>query len=291
MTVCEADRRIAGSAMASVIAALPGFDLAIYIVDDGSPSNVGRMLIEGFSPVPGHLVRFPRPLRFTGTARRLFAGLAAAAEGGFDAVVKFDPDTLVAPGDLAGLVAAAARERRGLSGVLVRMRRRDALLLVADLLPVGFRRRHRAGVIEKKWELRRVRPVWWWPMGWRAFRHGFRFRYIAGGMCIMGGDTLRELAARGWLARAQERRHGFTFADDLLISIAAAALGHPLSDPARVRPNWACLDGDHVTDWNARLAAGVLVLHPLKDNPRADAVRLAVERRRAEAARQGVAAE
>jgi hypothetical protein len=285
MTVCEAERRIAPGALASVVAALPGTDLTLFIVDDASPSHVGRGLLDLYPHLPGHLVRFERSLGFTGTARRLFAGLAAIADSKteFDAIVKFDPDALVVTDDLAGFIGAVAPDGRGLHGVISRMRKRDALLLVADLFPVGFRRRYRDGVIQRKWELSRLRPVWWWGIGWRAVLRGMRFRYIAGGLCILGGRTLRELGQRGWLRLKHEGRHGFTFTDDMLLSVATVALGHAISDPARIRPNWAVLDGDHATDWEGKLAAGALVLHPLKDNPRADEVRKMVAEKRAAA--------
>ncbi|HVU05899.1 MAG TPA: hypothetical protein VHE30_29320 [Polyangiaceae bacterium] len=269
MTVCEGESVISRDALQSLVRACEGHDLHAFIVDDASESAVGDGLVEFAKRthgVPGECLRMKQSLGFHGMAKRLFAGLERVAEhgGDFDQIVKLDPDALVVRRDLGRFLAESTIGRRGLAGEMHGMRLRDCAPFLLDQLPFGYRRRSANGVLAHDKEFRRVGPVWWTDIGVRALLGGFHFRYVPGCFFVLGGDTLRALHERGYLARSQAR-HGLVFNDDLILTASTYAVGHPVVDLSRRSPHWGwSMSMAEDTPMDVVVKHAPYVVHPLK---------------------------
>jgi hypothetical protein len=279
MSVCQGESDIARDAITSLLGdAAPG-GIEAFILDDASPSRVGQAVVDHCASlgIPARLKVMPSRVGFRGgitrvvTTLKWIADTAAAEHSGrplpYDLVVKLDPDSLLLRRDTVAFLAGRC-PRRGIAGILHNMRRRDQLLFLADLLPVGFRRQSVDGVVHHKWEFRRFGPVWWSDIGRRALLNGFRFRYTHGALYVIGGETLQSLAAAGYLHRPLAGRHGFmTSEEDPMASVLTAAVGHPIVDlnapgaPFGEAYAWPDMDPAPL------LAAGAFLLHPLKPTP------------------------
>lgn len=272
--VCEGEYEIAWEALVSLLRSCKQHEVALFILDDASPSRVGKRLAERVKSerdMPIECIELEKSLGFRGTAWRAFHGLAqiAKAARNFDLVIKIDADALVLREDLGAFIATACPDGRGLYGELRAMRWRDRLLYAADQLPAGFTREAVDGVIQHKWKLARRKPVWWADVGRRAFRNGFRFGYIGGCFWFLGGQTLATLHGAGLLDRDQAQ-HGFVFNDDLLLTTAVLGIGHPVVDLATLSPSFGgTMSMSERFPLDEVLRRRPFVVHPLKNNPEA----------------------
>ncbi len=281
--LCEGEQAIAWDVLSTMAVACSGAELSLFIVDDASPSRVGQRLASRFREEFGVEARcreLPKGLRFYGMAERLFIGLNDIVASGqsFDAVLKLDPDICVVRRDFLAFLKETCPDGLGLFGERYEMRARDALLLVADLFPLGFARKRVDGVIFRDWSLRRYFPVWWGDFGRRALLNGFRFGFIAGGFWILGGQTLRKLGEKGWFARSQIK-HGFVVTDDVMLTMATYAIGHPVVDLATRSPHWGrFLSITEETPIETILPRKPYIIHHLKDRPKGWEARNQVKR-------------
>ena len=273
MTLCEGEYEIARDALASLLAICPIERPELFLIDDASPSRVGQRVAAETRKrgIITHCLEMPHSLGFFGTGRRTFRGLEwLASHGEFDLLVKIEPDALVLRQDTFEMILSECKDGIGLFGEAHALRRRDLLLYLFDHLPFGLRRHiDRAGIIRRKWELGRFGPVWWSDFGRKALRNGFRFQYLPACFFFLGGKTLKALHEQGILARLQEPR-GFVVADDVLLTMAVWALGHPVVNLTDRSPHWGYAMG---MDENAPLEVvrnvQPYVIHPLKNRPRA----------------------
>jgi len=275
MMVCERDEAIAWDVLsAAAEAQSSGTRLTLFMVDDASPSHVGRRLLQRFADAGGQAgdsYEMPTALGFHGCAARLFLGLDRIAASGrpFDMVVKFDPDVCVTRQDLFRFLRESACPNGvGLYGERYPLRRRDAALLLADLLPFGFARKRVGPAIVHKWKVRRPYFVWWSDVGYRALRNGFRFDFITGSFWALGGKTLKRLADSGWFARS-DAKNGLLFGDDVLLTMAVHSIGDPIVDLRDVSHNWGFLGTTEDDPIDPMLMRRPYVVHHLKDRPKA----------------------
>jgi hypothetical protein len=273
MGLCEGEEAISWEVVSTAAMACSGAKISLFLVDDASPSHVGKRLAARFREEFGHDAQcheLAKPLRFFGTAVRLFQGLSdiASSDQSFDMVVKLEPDICVVRRDLLPFLKETCPDGIGMFGERYEMRARDSMLILADLVPFGFARKRVDDVIHREWRLRRLFPVWWADFGRRALLNGFRFGYIAGSFWILGGKTLRKMAESGWLTRSQTK-HGFLFTDDVLLSIAAYATGDPVVDLATRSPHWGrFLSITEETPLESILPRRPYIIHHLKDRPK-----------------------
>ena len=274
MKVCEGEYDIAWDALMSLAQSCKGADISLFVLDDASPSQVGKRLADKFYEAtlnPVDCLELPRSLGFRGSGQRAFLGLERIASSGeaFDIVVKIDADALVVRDDLGDFLEKSCPNGLGLYGEGNLMRWRDRLLYMMDYLPMGFKRALVDGVIQREWQLSRNYPVWWTDFGRRALLNGFRFHYIPGCFWYLGGKTLQKLKEVGYLSRDQSK-YGFVFNDDLLLTTAVYAIGHPVVDLITVSQHWK---GSMSMSENTLIVAvnhlDPYVVHPLKNNPKA----------------------
>jgi hypothetical protein len=273
MTVCEGEEGIAWDTLHGLARSCAGARLSLQLVDDASPSAIGRRLALRFTDTTGHpadCIELPHSLGFRGTAQRLFRGLEGIAQSGrnLDMVVKLDADACIVRPDLLSFLESICPDGVGFFGERYPMRHRDTLLLLADCLPFGFARRQVGDVIHPEWRLSRLGSVWWSDFGRAALAQGYRSGFIAGGFCVLGGKTLRKMADKGWLARDQARV-GFTFTDDVLLTIASCATGDPVVDLRTLSTQWGFLSTTEETPLAEIVPYRPYVVHHLKNRPRA----------------------
>lgn len=274
MKVCEGEYDMAWDTLMSMTRSCSGSDISFFVLDDASPSKVGRRLAENFhkeTQNPVDCLELPKSLGFRGSARRAFMGLERIAKSGevFDVVVKIDADGVVVRDDLGRFMKEACPDGMGLFGEQYPMRLQDKVLYFADLLPIGFKRKSVDEVIQREWQLSRFYPVWWSDLGRQSLRNGFRFSFIPGCFWFLGGRTLQMLSEAGYLSRDQSR-YGFVFNDDLLLTMAVFTIKHPVVDLGALSPHWGRFQA--MTE-DAPISAikphRPFVIHPLKDNPKA----------------------
>lgn len=274
MTVCEGEYDLAWDALTSFTQSCTSADITLFVLDDASPSRVGKRLADKFHEMTGNPVdclELPRSLGFRGTARRLFLGLERIANHGeaFDIVVKIEADALVVRDDLGNFLEKSCPNGLGFYGERYTMRWRDRLLCLADYLPIGFQRTSIDGIIQRQWQLSRTSPVWWADLGRQALLNGFQFDYIPCCFWFLGAKTLQTLKEGGYLCRDQSK-YGFVFNDDLLLTIAVYAIDHPVVDLTTLSPHWkGSMSMSESTPMEDVKSLRPYVVHPLKDNPQA----------------------
>lgn len=260
--VYEGDRPYAAQTLDQVLDLLAPHELTVHIQDDASPSYVGRCLAEQFSHrVNLRLTRIDQSVGYDGTAERTLSLLHALAVKGqtYDYILRVDPDIYLASRRLARLFDEDLWPDCGLVGTTNQMRRRDLVLWLADLVPVGWRRRQLAdGRMEHGWEI----------------RTGFRGRMVTGVLYVIARSTLFTLHERGWLSRSRQAL-GLLFHDDVFLSTTVRALGHPVLDINEFMPEWkAELFIQRDTPVDTLRSRQLDLLHPLKDNAWAQSVRI-----------------
>ncbi len=273
MIVCEGELEIASDSLDEFLKHFSGH-VSLFLIDDGSPSNVGKQIVDRFAHQirnPIHFHRISTSLKFRGMAKRLSLAFDLIANSGkeFDLVVRLDSDALLVRDDLERVMRDFCHDDYGLFGETLDIRGRDKILFLADLIPFGFKRKTVDGVMERQWQLSRFYPVWWWDFGWKSILQGFRFQVILGSFWFMGWKTFEALREKGYLSRSQSH-HGFIFCDDVLLTAAVHALDHSVVNL-----------GDHSIHWKDTLtysqdsplsviqANDPYVVHPLKNNPKA----------------------
>ncbi len=135
-------------------------------------------------------------------------------------------------------------------------------------------------MISRDWELRRVRPVWWWRIGLRALLRGFRFKFPDGCCYVMGGDLPRVLSNAGYLDLYRASRYGLiTSEEDVMLALMAYAAGLSVIDLAATDPTWAQMSWIGERAVSAPIESFPFVVHPLKATPDGLRVRAAIRRR------------
>jgi hypothetical protein len=269
--VYEAEKSFARSTLKQLLEILQGHEVYVLILDDASPSRVGDSLLKAFSDVSHvkfELIRNESSSGFRGAMARTLSALhhISLLNQDIDYILRVDADLFFNRKELALLFDSNKLPKTGMCGVKTTFRWRDLVLLLADLFPIGFRRRQRQGVVEHKWELRRLRPVWWCDLGFRALVHGFNRRFIGGPFQIIAGSTLTEWAQRGWLKRKPLTSLGLIFGEDVMTNMMVKALNHPLVDLAELVPDWACdmAINPHKGGFEFIQANRYYLVHPLK---------------------------
>ena len=274
MKVCEGEYDIAWDALMSLAQSCKGADITLFVLDDASPSRVGKRLTDKFHETtqnPVDCLELPQSLGFRGSAQRAFLGLDRIASSGqeFDMVVKIDSDALVVRQDLGAFLEKSCPNGLGLYGEGNTMRWRDRVLFLADFLPMGFKRELVDGVIQRQWQLNRTSPVWWADFGMKALLNGFQFNFIPGCFWYLGGKTLQKLKEVGYLSRDQSK-YGFVFNDDTLLTVAVYAINHPVVDLTSLSGHWkGSMSMTEDTPLEAVKHIHPYVVHPLKNNLKA----------------------
>ena len=278
----EGEKSIAAHALGQLLAILAGHEVDVLILDDASSSRVGektkaRFAIQGLGRID--VLRLEHSTGYRGSIDRTFSALQWVAQTGraYDYVLRVDADVHFCRPDLANLFAPGVLPAQGLIGQPLVMRSRDFVQVWADVLPVGFRRRHTAdGKIEHQWEFKRFHPVWWHNIGWCALANGFRGVIVPGCFIIIAGTTLAAFQSRGWLNRPRTSL-GLAFGDDTILALATRAVGHPVIDARTLVPDWSCnlFITPETTAATVR-AAGHYFIHPLKDVAWANELRQAL---------------
>lgn len=280
--LCEAEKAIAPLALEQLVSILAEHEVDVLILDDASPSHLGKQMASQFAgKVPGNIdvLRLEKSRGARGYIGRVFGVLRWVAESGraYDYILRVDADMHFCRRDLAALFQPGVLPTRGLCGQTLTMRSRDFVQVVADIFPMGFRRRRAAdGKIEHPWELRRLRPVWWHDFGMRALIKGFRGVIVPGSFIIISGATVAAMQIKGWLDRDHDHL-GLVFGDDTVLAMAATALEHPVVDARQVLKDWSCelflRPETSAADVKAR---GRYFIHPMKDVAWANTLREAL---------------
>jgi len=252
------------------------------VYDDASPSRLGEQMAQHFTGRGARRVDVLRAERSTGYRgaidRTLTAlGWIARCGRGYDYVLRVDADTHFCRTGLGALFQPGRLPPRGIVGQTLQMRRKDAVQILLDELPAGFRRaRDPNGDIMHQWQLSRGRPVWWHDIGVRALAHGFRGTIVPGCFVIIAAETLLAISSAGWLDRPRQSL-GLVFGEDVMISILTKALGHPITDARTLIPDWSCELGLR-PDTSAQIVEQrrYYFIHPLKDVEWANALRQAL---------------
>ena len=268
LSVCEGEQEMALDAAVSFARAVDGHHLSVFLIDDASKSDVAQTVTEALQRlgIETKSHRLELPLGFRGCARRTVYGLDMIAElGPYDMVVKMDPDTLVLRKEVGHVLTTRCIRQTGVHGFRRSMEWHHRLILLADLLPFGLRRRKDDGVMQRSVEFRRARPVWWGRWGWRAIRCGFRFQFCGGGFYAIHGHTLERIASHGWLKDAMCGEDGLVGSEeDVMVAILAKAAGEDVHEfqmdglPRGTLKLGAEQTGQSIVD------NGYCIVHPLK---------------------------
>jgi glycosyltransferase involved in cell wall biosynthesis len=269
--VYEAEKPFAQQTLGQLLDILQNHDVHVLILDDASPSFLGDSLARAFADRKNtsfEVIRKEKSSGFRGAMDRTLLAFRRLAEStqDFDYVLRVDADLFFNRKELAAVFDGQRLPTQGLIGTFARFRPRDYLQVLLDLLPLGFRRRQTQGIVEHDWELKRLKPVWWWDLGLRALLHGFNHRFIGGSFQIMAGSTFYEIARRGWMQRNPLEGLGLVFGEDVMTNILVKALNHPLVDIAELLPDWACDMAINPHKGGSRMiqAHRYYLVHPLK---------------------------
>lgn len=282
MAVGPGEGRIALDTLESVAAFFPG--ASRWILDDHTCDGTYPMLEQWVATHGGHLLRNPRHRGYRGIAASSFGLLETIARQDPDVeiAIKIDPDTCLLGGDLLerirarfelsgpGIVGAYRVGAGGRPRVFGHIRRN----MLIDFLPVGP---------HKTWRAVRIGWPYWARYIPAARRHGYVFgEHVLGALAAIHGDTLRALAASGFLAVPDGFR-ALTVQMDVLLGLGVRAVGHRLID----------LDesASHASVWlqflppvplgaDALITRGMLAVHPVKATPDGDAMREVFARHR-----------
>jgi hypothetical protein len=281
MAVCEGEYACGIDAIESMRRSCAGAEIDLYLIDDASPSRVGEALAAEFQRRGLWAVcqTLDSTIGFRGCAMRSFTLLASVARSGrpYDLVVKMDPDTLVIRDGLLEIMKKHCLGGEGIWGPRQKMRLKDRIPLLLDLLPAGFRRRRRGTIIEHAYELRRFRPVWWNRMGWNALRRGFKFQFVPGAMMIISMRTVQKALEREYLENRFNRGHGFiTSEEDIMVSLLITACGAPVNDLRIMVPDYGDVSVSDTADPNQLLSRGLYFVHPVKPTGRGERLRAAL---------------
>jgi hypothetical protein len=274
----EGDRQIAFELLESLVTSFQGERFDLFLTDDASASRVGDRVLDWAHQrgIAATCLRDEQSQGFRGAVDRTIRVLStiAAHPARYDVILRIDTDALVIREGLALELLRTCTDPRGLYGVVKYMRPRDRIGLLADLLPVGLKRRSTNGQIEHGYGPRRVRPVWWWGAGLKALVKGFDFGFVEGSCYALGGQVPAELARHGYLGMYRRGGHGLiTSEEDIIVTILCRAAGLPLYELDKRDRSWR----DVNTIGERALDRGVedlpFVIHPLKPTPEGAALR------------------
>lgn len=272
--VYEAEKDFAHICLGKLIDVLAQHELHIIVLDDASPSHLGKSLESQFAQkIRGtfDVVRLEQSSGFRGAMDRTQQIYRRFAERhpDLDYVLRVDADLYINRRDLSALFDAKKLPEAGLVGVPATLRGRDFFLLLCDLLPVGFRRRMRAGFVEHKWELSRWLPVFWGDIGRKALLKSPNRLFMGGAFQIIAFRSILAMKRKGWLDRTVLGRIGLIFGEDIMTTMMIKALGHPLIDAAKLLPDWSADLGLYPKKYSTAeiIARNHYLLHPLKNDP------------------------
>ncbi len=273
LCVCDSDATLAEDVVTTLSSSASEHELRFFIMDDASKSHAGDRLAEHARRLgkKATCTRLPQSLGFRGCIQRTCEGLREVVASGepFDLVIKHDPDALVIRTDLGAFLAEHCRADDAMWGIPFTMRRRDRVLLLADLVPFGFRRRRKGHLVDRKWEPKRLYPVWWFSAGVRALAAGgFRFTTPGGGFYAIAMPLVRKMVEKGYLDRPNYERHGLiTTEEDVMAGLLVRAVGGRVVDLGTISPRFGDLGISRTPDAKTLRANGHFVVHPLKATP------------------------
>jgi hypothetical protein len=274
--VYEQEKSYAGTTLSRLLDILAQHDVHVAVQDDASASQVGQRLVDEFrSRVPIRLIRLERSLGYHGTYERAVSFLDRAVGWGedYDYLIRVDADLHFCTPKLNEVLASPQLPKRGMVGPTIDMRCRDYLLFLVDQLPCGLMRSLNDGIMSHSWVLRRKRPVWWHDIGRRSLLHGFRGKMVPGVLQIIAWRSIKAMAERGWLSRSRAST-GLVFQDDLIITAMVKALGDPVIEISDVVKDFKYeLFLHNSSTASDILRSGYDLIHPLKDNDWAHALR------------------
>jgi glycosyltransferase involved in cell wall biosynthesis len=268
--VCEGEFEIASDSLDRLLKLCPQHQFDIFVVDDASPSRVGERLISERADRFGHceLIRLPKSLGFWGCCTRMLIAFRQilASNRVYDFVLKMDADLFPVRSDLGAELERACTDRNALYGCLFDLRRRDAVLVLADLFPVGFARQSVDGVMSRPWKLRRLGRTWWDDLGFSAIKNGYRFRSAGGSFWLLGFNALCSMG-RSDLLKRDDSRFGLHVSDDSLLTIVCHGLGIKVVDLGENSPSWRGVLGFGAdAPWDLVETSRPFVVHPLKNS-------------------------
>ena len=276
--VCEKDKSIAKYLLDQLVDLCGDIDLHMLIYDDGSESHLGDTLRQEFADqITGQIevIRSPSNRGYYRLQQNLLKMLRHTVASGvsYDFVMKIDPDVHFTDRRWAQLLDLSKLPPLGITGPIIKLRKRELVQIVGDLMPIGFRRRKINGQIDHKWQWRFYRKVWWRDIGWRAiFRKSIR--YVAPGSCyLLAWESVIEMSSRGYFDRDHEEI-GLIFAEDFLLTILTTSLGHPVTALSDIDPQFKCdIYIDPSSSVNEIREQNFYYIHPLKSTPEADQLR------------------
>lgn len=282
--VYEGDRELALDTFDSIIRSSPAVEIDFYFTDDASPSRVGDALVawcrhRGFA---AHCVRYDTRTGYRGAIERTLSLLREVAQSSqqYDFILRIDTDALVVRPGIAAEFHEHCVDSIGIYGVQRRMRGRDAVALLLDLLPIGFKRKRSNGVVERSYGFTRVRPVWWWRVGLLALANGFRFKFPDGCCYVLGGELPRALFEAGSLDLYRADRYGLiTSEEDVILAMICHANGLKVHDLVEQDHTWAQMNWIREGILDAPADSIPFVVHPLKATPDGLALRAQIRAR------------
>ena len=262
---------VAPDAVRGMILSCRDHELRFLFIDDASQCHIGVTLVNLCRSlgVDAHVIRLEKALGYRDGCERTIMSLNWIQENwaDIDLVVKTDCDALIIRNDFGKVLneLSSSEDNPACWGYGLHMRRRDRILYLADLLPIGFRRAVRSEKITRDWELRRLKPVWWWRWGIKGLFRGFSFRYVGGSFYIMNRAAIRILEEHGCLTSHTRERLGFvTSEEDVLITTFLRACGARIVDLSGVSPPLFNLRVSSSSDVSAAIETGSYVVHPIK---------------------------
>jgi len=268
--VCESDKVIAERMLGQLVDLCGDHELHLLIFDDASESHIGERLKQEFATkIPGEIevLRCASNRGYYRLQNNLFEMLQHAVRSGvsYDYVLKVDPDVHFIDRRIAVLLDARKLPDRGSIGHIFKVRKRELVQILGDLLPFGFRRRRKGKKIDHKWQWRFYRKVWWSDIGRRAiFRK--KLGWVApGSFYLVAWSSVLEMASRGYLDRDHDGI-GLVFGEDFLLSIVITAIGHPMTALTEIDPNFKCaLFLNESISPDEVVSQGLYYIHPVKD--------------------------
>jgi hypothetical protein len=261
-------------------------DAEAWVLDDCTLDGTYDTLVRWSADHPrSRILRNPEPRGYRGIARSMFSLLSAIAAEPIvpGLVIKIDPDTCVIGSGVVdlirrrlaaegpGIVGAYRVAANGSAREFGRIRRN----MILDLLPIGIHKdRH---------SIRVGRPFWARYLA-AARRNGYHFgEHVLGALSGIHGATIRALGAAGYFESLPADYRALTVEEDVLLGLAAKAVGHQLLDinvdPAN--PDvWIQFRPPLPIDAAQLLQRGIRAVHPVKLSPEGEAMRAEFKLRR-----------
>lgn len=268
MSVYDGDYQIARSMLHTLRRSLGNTRLSLYLVDDASNEHVGEKLRDEFNDhlEAVHLHRMDHPTQYRGMIQRNYHAFSMIHDDpeGFDLIARLDSDLLVAREGLDRFLADTTHNHKPAAwGIPSTLRKRDLILFLADLLPIGLRRQQQPqGVISRKWELKRTRPVWWSTQGWKCLlRAKLPTPFLGGSAIFLNHKAFQLIYNDAWQHYDPRRRGLINSEDDTLITTILHANNADMINLNQTGPS-AFAD----LAWSTgRPTDDLYIVHPLKN--------------------------